>query len=212
MSTATTSRETLTGSQAVAHRKVSYEEFLETSDEDTCAEWVDGEVIPMSPVSTMHQDVAVFLLSLLRHFAEAHELGKVLCEPLQMKTGPDLPGRAPDIIFVSQERLSQLGKTHLEGPADLVVEIISPESRGRDRGDKFYEYEQGGVREYWLVDPQRAQAEFYTLGEDGIFRPIPPERGVFRSVVLDGLWLKTDWLWQSPLPKVLDVLKEWQLV
>ena len=43
-----------------------------------------------------------------------------------MKTGPDLPGRAPDILFTSNARIKRLKKSHLDGPADLAVEIISP--------------------------------------------------------------------------------------
>jgi Uma2 family endonuclease len=101
----------------------------------------------------------------------------------------------------------------MEGPADLVVEIISPESRARDRGEKFYEYEQGGVREYWMLDRQRKQAEFYALGADGIYRLIPSgDDGVFRSVVLPGFWLRVEWLWQDPLPPLMTVLKAWGLV
>lgn len=106
-----------------------------------------------------------------------------------------------------------LRESFLDGPADLVVEVISPESRGRDRGEKFYEYEQSRVREYWLLDPLRRQAEMYGLGEDGIYRPLPVgEDGLLHSTVLEGLWLRLDWLWQDPLPKLLAVLREWGLV
>lgn len=116
-------------------------------------------------------------------------------------------------MFVSNAHMSYLEKTHLAGPADLVVEIISPESRARDRGEKFYEYEQGGVREYWLIDPMRKQTEFYTLDEEGLYHLIPLDKDkVFRSTVLDGLWIDTKWLWQSPLPQVLGILKEWKLI
>jgi Uma2 family endonuclease len=130
-----------------------------------------------------------------------------------MKTAPDLPGRSPDLLFVATANLSRLQKTFLEGPADLVVVIISPDSRGRDRGDKFYEYEQGGVREYWLIDRLRKRAEFNQLGEDGLYHLAPiGEDGIFRSAVLPGFWLKVDWLWQDPLPPLLSVLREWCLV
>lgn len=193
--------------------KVSYEEFLASLDEETPAEWVNGEVVPMSPVSDEHQLVASFLLTLLKHYVEHHALGVVLYEPFQMKTGPDLPGRSPDVLFVAEEHRARIHRTVLEGPADLVIEVISPESRGRDRGEKFYEYEQGGVMEYWLIDPQRKQAEFHRRGEDGIYKSVPiAADGVFRSETLPGLWLDVAWLWQRPLPKLLDVLKQWGLV
>jgi Uma2 family endonuclease len=192
--------------------KLTYEEFLAWADEDTWAEWVNGEVIILSPASDVHQNLVGFLSALLRLFVEAHQLGVVRFAPFQMKTGPDLPGREPDIIFVAREQLARLHDAYLEGPADLVVEVISPDSRARDRGEKFYEYEQGGVREYWLLDYLRRQAEFYQLGADGIFRLVPVgEDGSYRSAVLEGLWLNVEWLWQEPLPPLMSVLREWRL-
>jgi Uma2 family endonuclease len=193
--------------------KMTYEEFLAWADEDTWAEWVNGEVIILSPASNKHQDLAGFLTALLRHFVETSQLGVVRFAPFQMKTGPDLPGREPDILFIAHEHLDRLRDIYLDGPADLVVEIISRDSRARDRGDKFYEYEQGRVREYWLLDYLRRQAEFYQLGPDGIYRLVPVgEDGIYHSAVLEGLWLKVEWLWQEPLPPLMSVLREWQMI
>jgi Uma2 family endonuclease len=193
--------------------KMTFEQFLEWADEDTYAEWVNGEVIAMSPASDQHQDLSDFLTALLRHYTEAKGTGKVRSAPFVMKTGPDQPGREPDIVYVTRENTGRIKRNYLDGPADLVVEIISPESRARDRGDKYYEYEQGGVPEYWLIDPLRKQAEFYRRGEDGYYHSIPAgEDGIYRSAMLTGFWLKVEWLWQDPLPTLLSVLKEWGLV
>ena len=65
-------------------------------------------------------------------------------------------GREPDLIFVRKERLPLLKPTYFDGAPDLVVEVASPESLGRDRGEKFVEYERAGVEEYWLIDPDRS--------------------------------------------------------
>jgi Uma2 family endonuclease len=192
--------------------RMSYADFLESEFGEAAVEWVNGEVVMMAPVSDEHSDVQIFLLNLLGPFVEAHDLGKVRAEPFQMKTGPDLPGRSPDILFVAKRNLSRLKKTHLQGPANLVVEVISPGSQSVDRGDKYYEYEAGGVREYWLIDPKRKQAEFYVRGRDRHYHLAPIDDGVFHSTVLKGLWLKVDWLWQNPRPSVLAVLKEWKLI
>ncbi len=193
--------------------KMTYEEFLRWDGENQHVEWVDGKVVFMSPISKEHSDVGLFLLLLIKHFVEERQLGRVLYDPFQMKTGPALPGRAPDILFVASKNLGRLQRLYLDGPADLVVEVISPGSRAVDRGEKFYEYEQGGVPEYWLIDPQRKQAEFYQRGEDGIYRLASPDaEGNYRSRELAGLWLKVDWLWQEPLPPLLTVLKEWKLI
>jgi len=146
-----------------ARPRMTYAQFLrwDGDDDDHHVEWVNGEVVPMAPVSNEHSGVQGFLHAILRVFADAHALGQVRSEPFQMKTGPGLPGRSPDILFVAKRNLHRLKRNHLQGPADLVIEVISPGSQSLDRGDKFYEYENGGVREYWLIDPIRRRAEFY---------------------------------------------------
>jgi len=193
--------------------KMTYEEFLQWADEDTWAEWVDGEVILSSPATERHQDLDGFLLALFRFFVDVHNLGVVFGPPFQMKTGPNLPGREPDIIFIAREHLDRLKDVFLDGPADLVVEIVSRDSRTRDSRDKLREYQEGGVPEYWMVDPDRQQARFYQLGEDGIYHLVSPdENGIYRSAVLKGLRLKVDWLWQKPLPRLPGVLKELGLI
>ena len=94
--------------------------------------------------------------------------------------------------------------------------FLEPGPIARDRDGRIYianAHEQGGVREYWLIDPIRKQAEFYVLGADGIYRPAPTGGdGIYESAVLKGLKLKVEWLWQEPLPTLLSVLKEWKLV
>ncbi len=189
-------------------QKMTYKEFLAWADEDTLAEWVDGEVVMYSPASKQHQNLADFLTSVLRAFVEQHHLGVVLSAPFQMKLEH---GREPDLLFVANEHLERLKETHLEGPADLVVEIVSPESVGRDRGEKFYEYERAGIPEYWLIDPLREQAEFYQLGVQGRYRMLVPEaERIYRSVVVPGFWLRVVWLWKTP--PVLQVLQELKIV
>ena len=191
---------------------MSYEQFLAWPHENTHVEWVDEKVIPMAPISDEHNQLGIFLLRLLGEYVECHHLGQLRCEPFQMKSAPDLPGRSPDILFISNANLPRLKKTHLEGPADLVIEIISPDSRARDRGKKFYEYEQAGVPEYWLLDPDRKQAEFYVRGDDSIYRPAPLTENIYKSRALPNLWLKVDWLFHRPLPTLMSILKEWKLI
>lgn len=117
----------------------------------------------------------------------------------------------PDIFFVAKENLSRLKDNYLEGPADLVVEIISSGSRTIDQSDKFLEYQQGGVREYWLLDPERKHAEFYRRDAEGVFQLVPiGGDNIYRSVVLEGLWVDVRWLWRRP--PLMDVLKAWGLI
>jgi hypothetical protein len=91
------------------------------------------------------------------------------------------------------------------------VYVASSESGERERGKKF-EYEAGGVREYWLIDPDRQQAEFYRLMEGRYRLVYPDSEGLYRSEVLPGFWLEVEWLWQEPLPPILEILGKLRLV
>ncbi len=195
---------------------MTYEEFLDWAGEDTLAEWValpdtnKGEIVMTSPASNQHQDIVRFLTSLMSVYVEVHKLGIVRPAPFQMKL--EHSGREPDVLFVAQAHLDRLHETYLEGPADVVVEIISPESVQRDRGTKFVEYEAGEVPEYWLLDPIRKWAEFYQLETGRYHMTCSGAEGVYHSTQLPGLWLQIAWLWQDPLPQTLDVLRELDLI
>jgi len=188
-------------------QKMTYGEFLAWADEDTLAEWVDGEVVMYSPASRRHQEIVFFLGQVIGLYVEQQRLGRVLPSPFQMKLAQS--GREPDLLFVATGHLNRLKETYLDGPADLVVEIVSSESAGRDRGEKFYEYEQAGIPEYWLIDPQTGRVEFYQLAAAGRYRLVLPDaEGIYRAEVLPGFWLRVEWLWQEPLPAIEDVLLE----
>ena len=62
------SRQSPTAATPSPPPRMTYEEFLDWLDEDTFAEWVDGEVVFMSPATFGHQDLVIFLSALLRHF------------------------------------------------------------------------------------------------------------------------------------------------
>lgn len=119
--------------------------------------------------------------------------------------------RQPDILVVTTESLGRLSRERLEGPADLVVEIVSRDSVRRDRHDKLHEYRRAGVREYWVVDPRpgRNRADFYRLdaaGEYELYATDEDER--VASAVLPGFWLRPSWLWLESKPPVMTAFLE----
>ncbi len=187
--------------------RMSYEQFLAWSDEDTHAEWVDGEVIVFMPPKTRHQERIQFLSKVLGLYVDFFRLGKVFTAPFEMRM--ERSAREPDILFVSQSNLHRLTAERLQGAADLVVEVASEESQQRDRVQKFEEYQSGGVREYWLIDSRpEVEPEFYVLSEAGQFERAVLEDGVFRSRVLVGFWLRAEWLTAGELPQPLGVFAE----
>ena len=166
--------------------EMTFQEFLAWADEDTLAEWIalpgeaTGAVVMTSPASDRHQDISDFLTSVMRIFIESRDLGRLRSAPFQIKL---THSREPDLLFVRRENLSRFENTCLNGPADLAVEIMSPESAGRDRGEKFYEYAQGGVSEYWLIDPQTQWAEFYQLQEEHYYPVFSGREGRYEARV-----------------------------
>jgi Uma2 family endonuclease len=193
------------------HPHMTYEEFLAWTDEDTLAEWVNGDVVMASPASDRHQDIVRFLTSVLSIYVETHQLGIIRPAPFQMKLTHS--GREPDVLFVANDHLDRVRPTYLDGPADLVIEVISLESVERDRGTKFLEYEADGVPEYWVIDPLRNWAEFYHLSEIGRYNiAFAGHEQVYHAIKIPGFWLQVEWLWQTPLPQVLDVVRELQVI
>jgi len=186
---------------------MTYEQFLDWLDEDTLAEWGDGKVVMASPAKLKHQNIGKFLITLLSFFTDVHELGTIIGPPFQMRLATS--GREPDVLFLAAAHLDRLKETYLDGPADLVVEVVSPESGARDRGDTFYEYRAAGIPEYWLIDPDLRQAEFYQLDAAGRYQVVAAGAdGIYRSRALPGFWLREEWLWQEPLPDVVRTLLE----
>lgn len=188
------------------------EEFLAWEDENVWAEWVDGKVIRMAAVTFGHQDIVRFLLALLSLHIEAHDLGWVTTAPYAMHLPSRQRVREPDLLFVSRERLARRKDLYLDGAADVVVEVVSPESRKRDRVEKVIDYEAEGVREYWLIDPRHRQVELRRLDQDGRYQLVEPAEGFLVSEAVPGFRLRIEWLWQKPLPKVLDAARELGLV
>jgi Uma2 family endonuclease len=180
---------------------VTYDEFLAWADEDTLAEWVDGKVVLTSPASLRHQVLGLFLTRVLATFVELADLGMVLNAPFQMKLSHS--GREPDVLFLAREHLDRLRDTYIDGAADLAVEIVSPDSNNRDRVTKLREYADGGVTEYWILDPDRSFSAFYQRAASGVYRQIALDAGgIYRAQVLPGFWLDTVWLRRDPLPSV----------
>jgi Uma2 family endonuclease len=87
---------------------ISFEEFLDWCDEDTRAEWVNGEVVLLSPDSIPHDDLIEFLSRVLGIYAEHRRLGKVFTRTILMKTDAIPSGRMPDLFFVKREQEKRL--------------------------------------------------------------------------------------------------------
>lgn len=190
---------------------MSYEAFLALDDDAPHAEWVDGEALIFMPPKTVHQDLVSFLVGLLRLYVDLLGLGRLLVAPFAMRVRPDGPAREPDILFVAHANLERLTAERLDGPADLIVEVVSDESLARDRSDKFYEYQEAGVGEYWIIDPRpgKERVDFYLLQPDGKYQAaLPNAEGWYMATAIPGLRVRVAWLLSSERPDPLMALAE----
>ncbi len=114
-------------------------------------ELVDGElIVSPSPVSG-HQICIARLVSILVQHVEGGRLGTVIPGPMDVVLGPETVFQ-PDILFIADARSRIIERTHIAGPPDLCVEVISEGNRTHDTVVKFHDYAKFGVAEYWLLD------------------------------------------------------------
>lgn len=193
---------------AIHGKRMTWEQFLKLPQVDGVHfEWVGGKAVMKPMVSYRHADIFGFLFVLFRLFVGQHKLGKVLADPFAMKlgNGTGKPGRAPDIMFVAARRMGLIGEGYLDGPADLVVEIVSPGSRKTDLVLKFEQYQAAAVSEYWIVDYKNQTITFYQLDDNGKYQKVQPGGdGFYRSREIKEFRFRPDWLWQEPLPEPAD--------
>jgi Uma2 family endonuclease len=185
---------------------VSEADFVKWCVDSTYAEWVNGEIILMSPVSPRHSEICSFLNTIATHVARSRRLGRVFGEPVHVRL-PTGTRRSPDVFFISAARLDLVRPTEVDGAPDLIIEVISPESVTRDRREKFIDYQASGVAEYWIADPLTSRLEAYRPDGQRYAR-IADSGGFLASAVLPGFRLRPEWLWQDPLPLPADLLKE----
>lgn len=188
--------------------RMTYEEFLAWVPDGKQAEWVDGEVRILT-TNARHVRLSRLLVNVLSSFVALFDLGEVFPAPFLMRATPNGPGREPDVMVVLRRHLHRVQRLGIDGPVDMAIELISPESVTTDRIEKLREYEAGGIPEYLILDARvgRFRFEFYRLNARGSYEPVPPDaEGRYQSYVLPGLWLDPRWFVQDPLPEAEELL------
>jgi len=196
--------EMLAGEYLLKRYGATTADYERVADEDTRIELLDGVLIMHSPASIAHEDVFAWLLILLRGYVGARRLGRVFGSRTPMFLDEDRRFE-PDLLFVSSQNLGRLGEVELAGPADLVVEILSPATRDYDLGEKRQAYAAGGVPEYWIVDPLNRQV---LVDRPAGTRAVELSAGRLETPALPGFWLEAGWLWHDPLPDANQCLHQ----
>jgi Uma2 family endonuclease len=191
--------------------RMSYDEFLELPRE-VHGDWIDGQVFLKGGEGDRHQDVLGFLMATTHCWLDEHDVGHTLFN-FQMRCGPGFPGREVDYLFLTHEHhRERVRHTFVDGPADVVFEIVSESTRQKDWVEKRAEYATGGVPEYWIIDPVQNRAEICRLTAGGLYETASDgSSGRLESEVIPGLWFTTEWLAGARCPRIDQVLDEWGL-
>ncbi|HLF27231.1 MAG TPA: Uma2 family endonuclease [Anaerolineae bacterium] len=194
---------------ATVATRMTDKEFLDLAPEDRKVELLDGEMLMASPASTPHEELFAFLFEILRLYVREKDLGRVLGSRTAMRLS-ESDVYEPDIVFVSTAHENRIQRTFIDGPADLVVEILSRSTAYFDRGRKLMQCALAGVHEYWLLDPDQRIAEFYRLSEGRYARVPVADDDLYHSEAAPGFWLRIEWLWTQPKP--LTIARELGLI
>ena len=146
--------------------KLTYDDYVLFPDDRNKHEIIEGEHFMVPSPNTRHQMISFAIAHLLRDFVHKKKLGKVLYAPIDVVLSA-INVVQPDIIFISNSRSNIITEANIQGPPDLVIEIISESSRKIDKVLKKDLYAQYSVREYWIVDPVVDVVEIFILDEGG---------------------------------------------
>jgi Uma2 family endonuclease len=142
-------------------------------------ELIDGVFYDMSAPAVIHQKILGELFVLFRECADAHEGEcEVFVAPCDVRLDCDNKTMVqPDIFLICHPY--DLGANALDGAPDLTLEILSPSTRAKDMLLKLHKYQNAGVKEYWIVDPDHDTVLVYDLRSDDYY----PEKYDFDSVI-----------------------------
>lgn len=143
-------------------RKLTYEDYLGFPEDGRRHEVLDGDHFVTPSPNTRHQKICSNLHRLLSGFVHERGLGWVLPAPCDVVLS-DVDVAIPDLLYLSTCHGERLTKSCIQGPPDLVVEILSESTRRRDEITKKHLYERHGVAEYWIVDPELETLKVYWL-------------------------------------------------
>jgi Uma2 family endonuclease len=167
--------------------RLTYADWASSPDDGLRREIIDGELYVTPPPSIEHQRISREIEFRLHRLLTEADLGEVFDAPVGLCLD-DENVFEPDLVVVLKGSKARIAEQAVMGPADVVIEILSPGTARRDLTTKRAAYETHGVREYWIVDPEAQAIEVLALESlryvrHGLYR----RRDTLTSSVLPGL-------------------------
>lgn len=128
----------------------------------------NGKIIFMPTPTGYHQQISMRLSIKMGSYILQKQLGQLLAAPMDTIFS-EHDTLQPDLLFVAQER-AHIIKKQVEGVPDFIIEIVSPGNTQKEMSYKKYVYETSGVREYWLIHPEKQTVMQYENIENELVR------------------------------------------
>ena len=196
----------LEGEYIICQPDVSEKVFWDYVNEDLNCELINGNLIIHSPASEEHEDIFSYLNTVFRLYLEKNKAGKMygsrFIMRLSKKWNPE-----PDLFIVLPNNYSNIKDTYFDGPADLVIEILSKSTRELDLEKKLPKYLDSGVKEVWIIDPEKKELTIYHKTNQEKYND-PQSDQFVKSTVLPEFNFRIKWLWHREEYPVIDILKE----
>lgn len=144
----------------------TYEDLLSLPDDGRRYEIIEGDLYEMPAPSWDHSTTIINLIALLLPVVSATG-GRLRTAPLDVFF-PGADPVEPDILVILPGSRAVGGGRGVQGPPDLLIEVLNPSNRGHDLLTKRALYARAGVREYWIVDPMERAVEILVLDRDAL--------------------------------------------
>lgn len=130
------------------------------------AELIDGQMYMMAPPWRIHQEIVSQLTKIIGQYIDAHGgRCKVYPAPFAVFLNADDKNYVePDISVICD--INKLDEYGCNGAPDWIIEVTSPSDSNRDYGIKLFKYRTAGVREYWVVNPQKKTVTVFDLEKE----------------------------------------------
>ena len=137
----------------------TYEDLLLIPEDIRC-EIFDGQLIVNQSRWPRHQDVLLNIAVALDRYVHANRLGIIFIGPVDVVFTREWV-LTPDILYIQESRKWIMTEKNISGAPDLAIEVLSDDTRKRDEITKRRAYEEFGVGEYWIIDPELESIKVY---------------------------------------------------
>ena len=183
--------------------RLTYDDFLLFPDDGKRHELIDGVHYVTPSPRLRHQDLVGRLFgAIFVHLQEHPEAGRVFVAPLDVVLS-HYDVVEPDLLFIASDQAGIMTEKNIQGAPALVVEVMSKSTRKRDAQIKRRLFEQVGVREYWLVDPELDTVQVFRPTAEGRLARVeeltPEDGGTLTTPLLPGCGIDVRTLFRPSL-------------